>query len=255
MDGMAVLRAQILDTELTPLVVWDRRSGEEPEGTHSLVQHWRSHGRWADEVVDMAKLLSEVGIKPALVEATMQSDSPQIGAMLFADAVGYPRLTEGQLLLLTPYVLDSIDKITARFEGKWLSKRAGGDGLFMVFPSVAEAGNFALELRDEFRNVEWVKVALPRSLGVRIALDAGPVYAYTGPAAQRPEFYDWQVNRAARIEPITLSGQVYASQSFAALAVAQGVTEFTCDYVGQVPLAKGPGTFPMYHVRRRNEPE
>ena len=59
------------------------------------------------------------------------------------------------------------------------------------------------------------------------------------------------MNRAARLEPITPPGQVYASQVFAALASAEGVRDFTCDYVGQTPLAKGYGTFPTYHVRRR----
>lgn len=31
---------------------------------------------------------------------------------------------------------------------------------------------------------------------------------------------------------------------------AQGVTDFTCDYVGQTSMAKGYGTFSTYHVRR-----
>ncbi|HEY9667290.1 MAG TPA: RyR domain-containing protein [Coleofasciculaceae cyanobacterium] len=31
----------------------------------------------------------------------------------------------------------------------------------------------------------------------------------------------------------------------------EGIRDFTCDYVGQTPWAKGYGTFPTYHVRRR----
>jgi len=58
------------------------------------------------------------------------------------------------------------------------------------------------------------------------------------------------VSHAARIEPITPPGEVYASRWFAALAAADGVTEFVCEYVGRTPLAKGYGTFPTYHVRR-----
>ena len=37
----------------------------------------------------------------------------------------------------------------------------------------------------------------------------------------------------------------------AALAAAQGTQNFVCDYVGQVPQAKGYGTFATYHVRRQ----
>jgi class 3 adenylate cyclase len=61
------------------------------------------------------------------------------------------------------------------------------------------------------------------------------------------------VSRAARIEPITPPGQVYASEAFAALAAAESVKSFACDYVGQQALAKSHGTLPTYHVRRRTQ--
>jgi hypothetical protein len=50
-----------------------------------------------------------------------------------------------------------------------------------------------------------------------------------------------------------LPGRVYASQTFAALSIAQGITDFKCDYVGHVPLAKDYGSFPLYHLRRTGE--
>ncbi len=59
------------------------------------------------------------------------------------------------------------------------------------------------------------------------------------------------MNRAARVEPITPPGHVYATEAFAALSAAAGVTAFTCDYVGQTPLAKGYGAFATYRVRGR----
>jgi hypothetical protein len=52
-------------------------------------------------------------------------------------------------------------------------------------------------------------------------------------------------------EPITPRGEVYASEVFAAIAFAERVDAFTCDYVGQIGLAKEYGTYPTYHVRRR----
>ena len=96
---------------------------------------------------------------------------------------------------------------------------------------------------------------LPKDLNLRIALHAGPVYSCIDPVIGQPTFTGTHVSRAARMEPITPPGQVYASQPFAALAAAQFVAEFTCDYVGQTPLAKGYGTFPTYHVRRKNLPQ
>ena len=62
-----------------------------------------------------------------------------------------------------------------------------------------------------------------------------------------------EASRAARIEPITPVGAVYASQEFAALAEAVGLTEFVCQYVGVTPMAKSYGEFPTYQVRRAQD--
>jgi hypothetical protein len=45
---------------------------------------------------------------------------------------------------------------------------------------------------------------------------------------------------------------VYCSQAFAAIAETLCVTQYECTYVGNVPLAKGYGLQPVYHVRWGN---
>jgi class 3 adenylate cyclase len=57
------------------------------------------------------------------------------------------------------------------------------------------------------------------------------------------------VNRAARIEPVTPPGRIYASDAFAALATLEAPQQFRFDYVGKIPLAKDFGEFPMYELR------
>ena len=132
-----------------------------------------------------------------------------------------------------------------------VAKNTWGDGLYFVFRSARDAGRFALDLCERVDGTDWTAHGLPANLSLRIALHAGPVYAGRNPVTgQQPDYTGTHVSRAARIEPITPPGHVYASQPFAALAAAQGATDFTCDYVGQTPLAKGYGTFPTYHVRR-----
>ncbi len=96
----------------------------------------------------------------------------------------------------------------------------------------------------------WEEKGLPRGLNLRIALHAGPVYEFDDPITGNRSYGGTHVSRAARIEPIAPPSQVYASEAFAALAAAQRTRDFTCDYVGQTPMAKGYGTLPMYHVRR-----
>ncbi|HLD48060.1 MAG TPA: hypothetical protein VJA64_09555, partial [Desulfobaccales bacterium] len=93
---------------------------------------------------------------------------------------------------------------------------------------------------------------LPKELNLRISLHAGPVYCYKEPVFKELEYAGSHIVRAARIEPITPPGQVYASQQFAALASTQRVQGFACEYVGRIPLPKHAGIIPLYLVRRAN---
>ena len=90
-----------------------------------------------------------------------------------------------------------------------------------------------------------------RQCGARIALHAGPVYRFNDPLMRKFSYTGSHVNQAARMEPITPPGEVYASQAFAALVAAEGRGDFSCEYAGQMNLAKNYGRFPMYHLRGR----
>jgi len=80
-------------------------------------------------------------------------------------------------------------------------------------------------------------------LSLRIALHAGPVYEFRDPITRDRTYGGSHVNRAARIEPITPSGQVYASEAFAALSAVRCAESFVCDYVGQTRWPKATELF------------
>ena len=264
--GLADIRARQLETDLAPLAVWDQKPGDGPGGTASAIEHWKHLGLDI-QVIDLAKILKRArGGSPTVREGAVRPPgrrpskrpprSPnrnmlptRIMAMLFADAVNFSKLTEQQIPLFLSYFLGAIGKLISTSPHAPLIKNTWGDGLYFVFDDVRHAGLFALELCELMVQTNWGKTGLPKAINLRIALHAGPVYACVDPVTQQPSYTGTHVSRAARIEPITPPGQVYASQAFAALAAAQGVNEFTCDYVGQTPLAKGYGTFAMYHVR------
>jgi class 3 adenylate cyclase len=126
-----------------------------------------------------------------------------------------------------------------------LATNTWGDALHVVFKSVAEAGRFALALQHYARK----HVVHPRSREplLRIGVHAGPARMVRDHLTGRKSYLGNQVNWAARIEPITVPGEVYASQPFAALA-ALDKCEFSCEYAGVVPLAKGSGSFPLFCV-------
>ena len=125
-----------------------------------------------------------------------------------------------------------------KFRAGGIARNTWGDGLYFVFSDVDLAGKFALELAHLVASTRWEEKGLRRGLNLRIALHAGPVYEFDDPITGNRSYSGTHVSRAARIEPITPPGQVYASEAFAALAAARKADGFTCDYVGQTPLAK-----------------
>jgi class 3 adenylate cyclase len=260
MRGLAIIRARQLDAELRGLAVWDGQQGDGPGGTAATVGDWMAAGVRI-EIIDPRALTAAAGSREGTApskqrDAAMRGDDlgaagpSSVKAMLFADAVGFSRLSEEQVPLFVERFLGTVAAVRARADRSPLMQNTWGDGLFFVFDTPASTGRFALDLCDSIRACAWQAVGLPAELSLRIGLHAGPVLEQVDPVTGLLNYFGTHVSRTARIEPITPPGQVYASEAFAALCAAQHTTDLLCDYVGQTPLAKGYGTFRTYHVRR-----
>lgn len=249
--GLAKIKADQLETDLAPLAVWDGRPESGVSGTAEAVKFWKSLG-YEVEIIP----LPVSGPAPdreqgeTLVPAAEGEADLRVCAILFADAVGFSRLTDVQVPVFVEEFLGAVARLVDAGPYQPLAKKTWGDGLYFVFGTAREAGRFALDLCDLVNAQDWGEKGLPEDLNLRIALHAGPVSRLTDPLSGKGGYFGAHVNRAARIEPITPPGTVYISQSFAALAAAEHVTEFTFDYVGLTSLAKDYGTLPMYHLRR-----
>jgi class 3 adenylate cyclase len=260
--GLASIRCRQLDSTLIPLVVWNEKPGDGPGGAASVVETWRRFG-YEPEIISLGKInvtSAEVprqkdevtpGSKITIPTSAQNGDafSSRIVAILFADAVGFSKLTEPEVPRFVQHFLGSIAHLSEEFRTSIIAKNTWGDGLYFVFSEVDVAGNFALRLADLVAKTKWEEKGLRPELNLRIALHAGPVYEFDDPITGDRSYSGTHVSRAARLEPITPPGQVYASEAFAALAAAQRTRNFSCDYVGQTPMAKGYGTLPVYHVR------
>jgi class 3 adenylate cyclase len=253
--GLATIRARQLDTALIPMAVWDEMSGDGPGGTATVVGDWRKLG-YDPEIVDLAKICRGSGSLPSKTESSIfetkssNSFASRMVAILFADAVGFSKLSESEVPRFVQHFLGAIARLSEKFTNGIIAKNTWGDGLYFVFSNVDLAGKFALQLADLVATTKWEEKGLRAGLSLRIGLHAGPVYEFDDPITGSRSYSGTHVSRAARIEPITPAGQVYASEAFAALAAAQRTDSFTCDYVGQTPMAKDYGTLPTYHVRR-----
>ena len=250
--GFGTLCARRLNTKLVPLVVWNGTAGDGPGGAASAVSDWRTLGYEPEIVKVPSKNMLDAGTQKFEQEGSeLPKDfgfGSRIVAILFADAVGFSKLTEPEVPRFMRYFLGPIAELSEQFRDTMIAKNSWGDGLYFVFSHVDAAGVFALKLADFAATTDWEKKGLRPGMSLRIALHAGPVYEFDDPITGQRSYTGTHVSRAARMEPITPPGHVYASEAFAALAAGQHVREFSCDYVGQTPMAKGYGTLPMYHV-------
>jgi class 3 adenylate cyclase/tetratricopeptide (TPR) repeat protein len=197
------------------------------------------------ELVSIGKPSAPSGILPPRV--------PGFGierrAMLFADAFHFSHISEHQIPAFITEVMDRVGQLCRDADPKPEYQNTWGDGLFFVFKSAVDAGRFALLLSSTIARIDRDSVGLPEQLALRIGLHAGPVYTFADQVTEKENYIGWHVNRAARIEPVTPAGKIYASDAFAALAALEAPKQFQFDYVGRVPLAKDFGEFPMYELR------
>lgn len=259
LHGLARMRARQLHTDLVPLAVWNGQPGDGRGGTASTVAYWR---QWTPhvEIIDLAEMLRQHC--PQLLLSGQSQASPQrslrppednpreVRALLFADVVHFTQLSEDKLLTFMQHFLKAVAELSQDLKVEALMKNTWGDALYYVFATVQEAGEFALALCDLMQTMDWQAAGLQVDMNLRIALHAGPVFRGIDPVTGQVNYIGTHVNYAARIEPVTPPGKVYASQAFAAIAASEGVESFSCDYVGQMPWAKHYGTFATYHVHR-----
>jgi class 3 adenylate cyclase len=257
--GKAVLRSRALETEPVLIAVWDGDLNGAPGGTAECVATWRKTGHplvVIDPVraVEVDHARSTEPPRPAAGNLRAAAESArQTVAILFADLVGYSRLGEQQVPGYVRGFLAAIADTLRRRRLRPLYKNTWGDAICMVFADALEAADCALTIRDTIRRTDWSRHGLPAHLNLRIGLHAGPAYRLDEPLAERLNFYGYHVNQAARIEPITSPGNVYASEAFAALLALDPRNPFDCRHVGVVVLPKDFGSYPIYHIKRLTE--
>ena len=252
--GLARLHGQILDVPVTPLIVQDGLHHERESPTEFRQPHGSS-----PEVVDVREEMNGAELSTPILESQENHSgihSPpneaeqSIKVMLFADVVGYSSMTEESIPHFVKRFMGLISNLVEISAKKPLTANTWGDAVYFVFADVEAAAAFALELRDRIPSTRWQKFGLPEHLSLRISLHAGPVFHCEDPILKRLKYTGSHVSRAARIEPITPPGQIYASEEFAAISAEGDARGFSYDYVGKIPLPKGSGTIPLYLIRR-----
>jgi class 3 adenylate cyclase len=194
------------------------------------------------EAAGPSSAVAEGGLAPGF--------SYEIKAMLFADAVGFSKMTENQIPIFIERFLGAVGALNDRTAHRPVHMQTSGDGLYFVFRDTSDAGHYALELNGLVRATDWTALGLPPTFDLRIGLHCGPIFHCEDPVTKLALYTGSHTSRTARIEPITPPGQVYTSSAFAAVAAATGVDDLGFSYIGRIPLAKHYGSLALYHVQR-----
>jgi class 3 adenylate cyclase len=272
LSGRALMQARQLNLDLTAIAVWNGKPGVGMGGTASFVDYWSlnfplalGHTKPNLKVVPLDSLMRErIEIRSAIEEplaelpaetlkggsCKMQQD---IKAILFASVVGFNTLAEEQLPRFNEHFLGAASQLQSLSSSKPSAVHAWGNGFYMVFDEVDQAGCFALQLRRILEpppvgEADWSQHGLPADLGIRIALHAGPVFSMFNPLIRQTAFTGRHMNLAAALEPTANKGQILATEHFAVLASTDAAPSFFCEYIGQRTLPGDAGSARVYRV-------
>jgi class 3 adenylate cyclase len=209
------------------------------------------HAQRLETTVEQEWIGRSRGGRPSLDPALPSGFHEEVKALLFADVHHYSHLNESQIPTFVREFMGTVADTLGTGRLAPDIRYTWGDALYFVFPSAEAAARYALQLQDALLAKRWVRLGLPADLSLRIALHAGPALRCMDPIQRERNYIGSHVSWAARIEPVTPPGQVYASEPFAALASIEQASHVTCEYVGATILAKGYGTYPLYRVRWR----
>lgn len=246
MVGLARLKAESSNCELKALTLWDGEKESNSDSVPGAVSIWNDIG------LDY-KQIKTAGSKSLQKNKSLRFSDTKVEeslCMLFADVKGYSKLAGEQLILFTKQFMGKSDKIISEYDDQVVIRRSQGDGLFIVFKSIEAAIAVSVGLKEMVLETDWESLGLPGDLTARFALDSGPCYSFTDPIARQFDLSGAHVIRAARLEPVTPPGHIFASEGFAAICALNNLQDHF-ELAGQVKLPKSYGEMRVYYLDRR----
>jgi len=276
LHGLATLRSGFLRTSPYLLAVWDMMPGSLVGGAGDFIDQWEDISRL--RIIDLDNLLTQnpelCPDGPAMpnldfggaADDDEEGQGRVIRSMLFCDIAGYSKLKEEHI----PDFLEFLSRLKDGLAASGIEPKSintWGDAIFVVMDKATPMAEYALTMQEVVARLGVeMKDRLTNPLTLRISLHAGPVFEAIDPIRNNKNFYGSHINRAARLEPVTVIGHVYATQQFVAVLTAEQSAmrteavnngapfedKYISEYVGVLSLAKDFGKQTVYHLRRRS---
>lgn len=247
--GVALLRAAALETRAVQMVVVQddetgQRANSAHAGTHADQRLWQADDRETIVIaagpVDRRLTFPPTPALPPVPRGQY--------ALLFGDYAGFSKLREADLPLFETEVLGRIGAVLDGQEGAVLFRNTWGDAVYAVIEGPHVAARVALAIQQALHDLPPSLGRVEDGAGMRIGLHYGPLFRGQDPVTAAASWYGTEVTRTARIEPVTPTGSVFCTESFAAALALGGGADFDCHYVGRIKLAKAYGALAMYRL-------
>jgi pilus assembly protein FimV len=161
MDGTARLRARMLGTEPYLIAAWDYLAMNTPGGAGDFIDHWGDPARLRiidlDEIIGAPAGFELTGVAPS---APATPDRQSVAAMMFADVVGFSRLSDLHLARLWSFMAGVRNRMQrkhppCRLIDSW------GDGLLVVMDTALGLVDYAMALNEAFADGDAEAIRLP----------------------------------------------------------------------------------------------
>ena len=249
--GMAVLRSQFLDAPVIQTAIWDGVAPNGPGGTGEDVVAWSRLGLAQRIITPAGEPLEEFDTSLPLL-LNPHGEVREIRPIVFGDLAGFSAVHEAEIPTIVKHVFGTLADAVEPLANDILVRNTWGDGIFLVFDGVVAAAECLLRMQEALSQIDRTALGLSPDMQLRLGAHYGPMTRTMDPLTNRETFFGVQVNRAARIEPITPPGIVFVTEAFAAALALRPRAGFTCDYKGWIALAKRAGEYRIFSLRRNS---
>ena len=245
--GLAKIRARHLGVTAVQIAISDGSPATGPAGTAADMAIWQNHGGQT-RIVPMRTRRRPNSAGRPLADAA--GPRRQSNAMLFADFAGFSRIAETDLPVFWTRILGGIAAVIDRHAAAVKQCDTWGDAIYLAVEDPVTAAHIAHQIQDAACAPAATGSGALGAGAMRIALNYGLVFQGWDPILRRTAYFGTEVSRAARVEPVTPPGFIYATAAFAASLALRDDSAFKSSYLGIVPLAKNYGDEQLFRIAR-----
>ena len=247
--GLAVLRSQKRQCDAYQLAVVSDEfasfSSTGIAGTKADMRLWQALGR---ETISIPAGPVPRDLKFPKRDKVGHGTRREIRSILFADYKGFSRIGERELPDFMNIIMGRIAKVLHDFGDHVEFRNTWGDAIYAIVDEPRTAAAIALKLQDELSDIPPGLIPDGAVAGMRLGVHYGPIWVGTDRITGNRLWYGGEVNRTARIEPVTPVGGVYCTESFAAALLMDDCNECKFTSVGRVKLPKNYGVVELYRL-------